>query len=92
MELKTKIHAEDGKQELVITREFDLPLESINLTDPTPVVPNVAALLTQAQFQPLKEWLREHAVDMAKLQAYVDGVLEEVRMRLSEQNKMKDRS
>ena len=26
MELKTKIHAEDGKQELVITREFDLPL------------------------------------------------------------------
>jgi uncharacterized protein YndB with AHSA1/START domain len=24
---KTKIHAEDGKQELIITREFDLPLE-----------------------------------------------------------------
>ena len=27
MERKTKINAEDGKQELVITREFDLPLE-----------------------------------------------------------------
>ncbi|MDB4904381.1 MAG: hypothetical protein JWQ63_3662 [Mucilaginibacter sp.] len=27
MEQKTKIGAEDGKQELVITREFDLPLE-----------------------------------------------------------------
>ena len=27
MELKTKIHAEDGKQELTITREFDLPLD-----------------------------------------------------------------
>jgi uncharacterized protein YndB with AHSA1/START domain len=27
MELKTKIAAEEGKQELVITREFDLPLE-----------------------------------------------------------------
>ncbi|TCC93375.1 ATPase [Pedobacter frigiditerrae] len=27
MELKTKIHAEDGKQEIVITREFDLPLQ-----------------------------------------------------------------
>lgn len=26
MELKTKINAEDGKQELVIIREFDLPL------------------------------------------------------------------
>ena len=27
MERKTKINAEDGKQELIITREFDLPLE-----------------------------------------------------------------
>ena len=27
MEGKTKINAEEGKQELVITREFDLPLE-----------------------------------------------------------------
>ena len=27
MELKTKVHAEDGKQDLVITREFDLPVE-----------------------------------------------------------------
>ncbi|RYD74696.1 MAG: ATPase [Sphingobacteriales bacterium] len=27
MEKKTKIHAENGKQEIVITREFDLPLE-----------------------------------------------------------------
>jgi uncharacterized protein YndB with AHSA1/START domain len=27
MERKTKIHAEDGKQEIIVTREFDLPLE-----------------------------------------------------------------
>ncbi len=27
MEMKTKIHAEEGKQEIVITRDFDLPLE-----------------------------------------------------------------
>jgi len=27
MEQKTKIHAEDGKQDLTITREFDLPLD-----------------------------------------------------------------
>jgi uncharacterized protein YndB with AHSA1/START domain len=27
MELKTKINAEDGKQDLAITREFDLPIE-----------------------------------------------------------------
>lgn len=29
MEHKTKINAEDGKQSLTITREFDLPLESL---------------------------------------------------------------
>src|SRR6478609_1546900 len=27
MELKTKIHAADGQQDLVITREFELPLD-----------------------------------------------------------------
>lgn len=27
MELKTKVSAEDGKQDLVITREFEIPLE-----------------------------------------------------------------
>lgn len=27
MERKTKIHAEDGKQDLMITREFELPLD-----------------------------------------------------------------
>jgi uncharacterized protein YndB with AHSA1/START domain len=27
MERKTKVNAEDGKQEVIITREFDLPLE-----------------------------------------------------------------
>ncbi|AXY72762.1 ATPase [Paraflavitalea soli] len=27
MEQKTKVHAEDGKQEIKITREFDLPVE-----------------------------------------------------------------
>ena len=27
MELKTKVHAEDGRQDLTITREFDLPVE-----------------------------------------------------------------
>lgn len=27
MELKTKVNAEDGRQDLTITREFDLPLE-----------------------------------------------------------------
>ena len=29
MELKTKINAEDGKHDIIITREFDLPLEML---------------------------------------------------------------
>jgi uncharacterized protein YndB with AHSA1/START domain len=29
MEQKTKVNAEDGKQEILITREFDLPLELV---------------------------------------------------------------
>lgn len=29
MELKTKIHAEDGKSDLTITRDFDLPAELV---------------------------------------------------------------
>ena len=29
MEQKTKVNAEDGKQDLMITREFDLPLEKL---------------------------------------------------------------
>lgn len=29
MERKTKVHAEDGKQEIWITREFELPVESL---------------------------------------------------------------
>ncbi len=43
MEQKTKIHAEDGKQEMVITREFDLPVE----------------LLFRAHVEPelLEEWM-----------------------------------
>jgi uncharacterized protein YndB with AHSA1/START domain len=36
MEPKTKVHAENGKQELLITREFELPLELLfrAYTDP----------------------------------------------------------
>ena len=29
MELKTKVYAEEGKQDLTITREFELPVESL---------------------------------------------------------------
>jgi uncharacterized protein YndB with AHSA1/START domain len=38
MERKTKVNAEDGKQELVITREFDLPLELLFKAYVTPEI------------------------------------------------------
>ena len=38
MEQKTKINAEDGKQELVITRDFDLPLELLFKAYVTPEI------------------------------------------------------
>ncbi len=38
MELKTKINAEEGKQDLMITREFDLPLELLFKAYEDPVI------------------------------------------------------
>jgi uncharacterized protein YndB with AHSA1/START domain len=38
MERKTKIHAEDGKQELHITREFDLPVDLLFQAHTTPEI------------------------------------------------------
>jgi uncharacterized protein YndB with AHSA1/START domain len=38
MEQKTKVNAEDGKQDLVITREFDLPLELLFKAYATPEI------------------------------------------------------
>ena len=38
MELKTKIDAEDGKQYLVITRDFDLPLELLFMAHVEPEI------------------------------------------------------
>ena len=50
MEMKTKIAAEDGKQEMVITREFDLPLE----------------LLFRAYVEPeiIEEWMTSKVVKL----------------------------
>jgi len=38
MEPKTKVNAEDGKQELLITREFDVPLELLFKAYATPEI------------------------------------------------------
>src|SRR5204862_1124991 len=38
MERKTKVNAEEGKQELMITREFDLPLELVFKAYATPEI------------------------------------------------------
>jgi tetratricopeptide (TPR) repeat protein len=41
-----------------------------------PVLPKLAVLLAEPQFQPLKEWLRERSADISELQALVDQALE----------------
>lgn len=50
MELKTKIHAEDGRQALMITREFDLPLH----------------LLFKAYVEPeiVEQWMGTHVLKL----------------------------
>src|SRR5215469_9405019 len=50
MERKTKINAEDGKQEVVITRDFDLPLE----------------LLFKAHVEPgiVEQWMRTRVLKL----------------------------
>ena len=54
MEAKTKVHAEDGKQELLITREFDLPLE----------------LLFKAYEEPeiIEQWMGTHVLKLENKQ------------------------
>ncbi|HZV68573.1 MAG TPA: SRPBCC domain-containing protein [Saprospiraceae bacterium] len=50
MERKTKVHAEDGKQDILITREFDLPVE----------------LLFQAHVDPdiIEQWMGSKALKL----------------------------
>lgn len=54
MERKTKIHAEDGQQDLVITREFDLPL----------------ALLFRAYVEPeiVEQWMGTKVLKLESMQ------------------------
>ena len=54
MERKTEIHAEDGKQELTITREFDLPLD----------------LLFKAYAEPelLEQWMEQRVLKLENKQ------------------------
>ena len=61
MEQKTKINAEDGKQELVITREFDLPVE----------------LLFKAYVEPdiVEQWMRTSGTKVLKLENKKHGRL-----------------
>ena len=56
MELKTKIHAENGKQDLVITREFDLPVELLFKAHVDPeiivqwkIMPNTTAKILKSE-------------------------------------------
>lgn len=58
MELKTKIHSEEGKQEMLITREFDLPLELLfkAYEDPEIVAQWMATKVIKLENKPHGSW------------------------------------
>lgn len=61
MELKTKIHAEEGKQEFVMTREFDLPVELLfrAYVEPEIVEEWMGTKVLKLENQPHGGWLFE---------------------------------
>lgn len=65
MELKTKIHAEKDKQELIITREFDLPLEHLfkAYEDPEIVAQWMGTKVVQLENREHGSWRYETSFD-----------------------------
>jgi uncharacterized protein YndB with AHSA1/START domain len=60
MEQKTKIYAEDGKQEIIITREFDLPLELLFKAHSDPEIVEQWMSHAQATTKVIKQENKKH--------------------------------
>lgn len=54
------------------------------------IVPSVAELLTDITFRPLADWLRQRQMDVDKLQAKVDQIMEKARQAVLEQRSSSD--
>jgi uncharacterized protein YndB with AHSA1/START domain len=79
MEQKTKVTAEDGKQEIVITREFDLPLELLfrAYTDPEIVGQWMGTKVLKLENKNHGSWKFQTADAQGKVLFQANGVIHE---------------
>jgi uncharacterized protein YndB with AHSA1/START domain len=79
MEQKTKIHAEDGKQDLVITREFDLPLELLftAYVDPEIIEQWMTSKVVRMESRKNGSYQLEKTDDKGKVIFQANGVIHE---------------
>ena len=79
MEQKTKLVAEDGKQEIVITREFDLPLELLfrAYTDPEIVEQWMGTKVLKLENKKHGSWEFQTADGQGKVLFRANGVIHE---------------
>ncbi|HWD86886.1 MAG TPA: SRPBCC domain-containing protein [Mucilaginibacter sp.] len=79
MELKTKVHAEDGQHDIVITREFDLPLELVfkAFTEPELIEQWMGNKVLKFEAQKYGAWHFEKKDDKGTVVFEADGVIHE---------------
>ncbi len=84
MEQKTKVHAEDGKQDLTITREFDLPVELLFKAHTEPelivqwkAIPNTTAKILKFAGMKHGSYQMQSTDSQGKIVSSVHGVIHE---------------
>ena len=79
MEQKTKVSAEDGKQDLLITREFDLPLELLfkAYEEPEIVEQWMTSKVVKLESKKFGSYLLEKTDDEGNLVFQANGVIHE---------------
>jgi len=79
MELKTKVNAEDGMQDLTITREFDLPLELVfkAFTEPELIEQWMGTKVLKFEGKKFGGWQFETSDPKGNVVFKADGVIHE---------------
>lgn len=79
MERKTQVHAENGKQELLITREFDLPLELLfkAYEEPEIIEQWMNTKVLKLENKKFGSWLFETSAPQGNLVFQLNGVIHE---------------
>lgn len=77
MELKTKLHAEDNKQELLVTREFDLPIELLfrAYTDPEIIEQWMGSKVVKLENRKHGSWQLEKKDNQGNILFQASGVI-----------------